>query len=182
VLRDGVELKAAAFDTALPVDPGKHVIEVSAPGHDRKSYQLSLTEGERATRVVEPGAPNAGNLGHSITSDQRAAGGSGTRTLGWVFGGVGVAGIALGAVTGMMVLDRKSVVDDNCDADKRCNPEGADAADAGRTLGTISGVSFAVGAVALAAGVYLVLSSDTDERPTAALALGPAQLSYVRLW
>jgi hypothetical protein len=181
VLRDGVELKAAAFDTPLPVDPGKHMIDVSAPGRESKSYQLSLAEGEQATRVVEPGKASERTVEGGISSD-RPPSGSGTRTLGWVLGGVGVAGIAVGAVTGVMVLDKKSVVDENCDAEKRCNADGADAAESGQTLGTISGVSFAVGAVALAAGAYFVLSSDTEQRPAAALAIGPGQMSYIRYW
>jgi hypothetical protein len=179
VLRDGVELKTASLDVALPVDPGKHVIEVTAPGHAPRRYELTIGEAELVTRDVAPGMRRESSpaLGASASADH----GSGTRTLGWVLGGVGVVGVATFAVTGMMVLDRKSVVDENCDAGKRCNQAGADAAESGRTLGTISGVSLIVGGVALAAGAYFVLSSD-GERPTTALVAGPTTLSVVRHW
>jgi hypothetical protein len=178
VLRDGVELKGASLDTALPVDPGKHLIEVSASGHAPRVYEFSLDEGEKRTRVVEPGEALDGSSGGDVTADTSS--GSGKRTIGWVLGGVGVAGLAVGAVTGVMVLDKKSTVDDNCDADKRCNAEGADAADSGKTLGTISGVSFIVGGVALAAGAWLVLSSDGEERPQSALRIGPSHVTFVQ--
>ena len=178
VLRDGVELKGASLDTALPVDPGRHLIEVSAPGHASRVYQFSLDEGEKRTREVEPGKRIDGETGGGVSADTGS--GSGKRTLGWVLGGVGVAGLAVGAVTGVMVLDRKSTVDDNCDSQKRCNADGLDAADSGKTLGTVSGVSFIVGGVALAAGAWLVLSSDSQERPSTALNVGPGHVRFVQ--
>lgn len=178
VLRDGVELKAASLDSALPVDPGKHLIEVTAEGRAPGRFEISLGEGELVERQVAPGPARSTSAFEASTVSPS---GSDTRTLGWVLGGVGLAGVVTGAVTGMLVLDRKSVVDDNCDADKRCNQQGVDAADSGRTLGTISGLSFIVGGVALAAGAYFVLSSD-GERPTTALIAGPADVSFLHRW
>lgn len=178
VLRDGIELKGASLDTALPVDPGKHLIEVSAPGHAPRVYEFSLDEGEKRTRVVEPGKRLDGSSGGDVSADTGS--GSGKRTLGFVLGGIGVAGLAVGAVTGVMVLDKKSTVDENCDSSKRCNAEGADAAESGKTLGTVSGVSFVIGGVALAAGTWLVLSSDGNERPQTALGVGPGQITFLR--
>ena len=40
VRRDGVLLGPAAFGIALPVDPGKHEIVVSAPGREERRYAL----------------------------------------------------------------------------------------------------------------------------------------------
>jgi hypothetical protein len=175
VRRDGVELKSASLDTPLPVDPGEHVIEVTAPGRALQRYELKLAEAERVRRVVEPGAEiDEGGPGGVVDS---RSGSSGGRTLGYALGGVGVLGIAAGTVTALLVLDRKSTVDDNCDADKRCNQTGADAADSGRTLGTISGASFVIGGLALAAGAWLVLTSDPEGRPQTAIAIGPDRVS-----
>jgi hypothetical protein len=178
VLRDGVELKSASLDTALPVDPGKHLIEVSAPGHAPRVYEFSLDEGEQRTREVAPGKALDGTSGAGGDASADTSSGSGKRTLGWVLGGVGVAGLAVGAVTGVMVLGKKSTVDDNCNADKRCNAEGADAAESGKTLGTVSGISFIVGGVALAAGAWLVLSDGGEEQPKSALGFGPGNVSF----
>ena len=56
-----------------------------------------------------------------------------SRTAGWVVGGIGVAGLGVGAVAGILTLGKKGTVDDNCNAAKRCNPEGYDAAQSGKT-------------------------------------------------
>ena len=177
VYRDGVVLGAASLDTLLPVDPGKHVLAVEAPGHARRELTVTMAEGEKKRVALEAGAvtdQEAATPGVGVSSA-----GSGKKTFGYVLGGLGIAGVGVGAVTGIMTLGKKSTVDDNCDAQKRCNAEGADAADAGRTLGTISGVSFIVGSVALATGAYLVLSSDEKERPTTALIPGAGSVSVL---
>ena len=79
--------------------------------------------------------------------------GSGQKTLGYVLAGVGVAGLVTGIVAGVMVLGDKSTVDANCDADKRCNAEGLDAAERGKTMGIVTTVGLVTGAVGLGAGV-----------------------------
>lgn len=170
VRRDGVELKSASLDTPLPVDPGKHEIVVEAPGRAKSSVTLEIAEGETKRVTVSPGAV-------SSQSDKRgvkASTSSGGKTAGYVLGGIGIVGIGIGTVTGLMVLSKKSTVDDNCNAQKVCNQTGKDAADSGKTLGTISGASFILGAVALGAGAYLVLSSKEKE-PTE-VGIGPGQL------
>ena len=61
VERDGLSLAAAAWSTAVPVDPGRHVVTASAPG--RRTWSISvqigaLAEGMRvAVPVLAPQAP-----------------------------------------------------------------------------------------------------------------------------
>jgi len=170
VRRDGVELKAASLDTPLPVDPGKHEIVVDAPGHARSKVELQIAERDLKRVSVGPGAvlpPSEGPATKTSSS-------SGARSAGYVLAGIGIVGIGVGTVTGLMVLSKKSTVDDNCNAQKRCNQTGVDAADSGKSLGTISGVGFIVGAVALGAGAYLVLSSK-EQQPTE-VGIGPGQV------
>jgi hypothetical protein len=59
VVRDGAELGAASLGVALPLDPGRHVITVSAPNHEQRRYAVELKEGERTQLSVVPGAPLA---------------------------------------------------------------------------------------------------------------------------
>ncbi len=174
VLRDGVELGAAALETALPVDPGAHTIVVEAPGRQKSSRQVSLSEAQSERVVVSagpkaPGAPGA----------DRPKASSSKRTWGWVLTGVGAAGLSVGTVTGLMVLGEKRRVDDNCDPDKRCNQTGMDAVDSGRTLGTVSGASLIVGGLALAGGVFLLVSGS-EKQPETALHVGPGWVGAVR--
>jgi hypothetical protein len=94
---------------------------------------------------------------------------SNQKTVGYVLGGVGLVGLAVGAVAGVMVLEKKSTVDDNCDAARRCNQEGFDAAESGRTLGVVTTAGLVVGALGLASGAYLILSSPKEQGPQTAL-------------
>ena len=176
VLRDGVELGAAALETALPVDPGPHTLVVEAPGHQKATRQISLREGqtERVVLGVGPRSRTGGGAHGTAPSPT-----SSKRTWGWVLSGVGAAGLSVGTITGLMVLGEKRRVDDNCDPDKRCNQTGMDAVDTGRTLGTVSGASFIVGGLALAGGVYLLVSGD-PKKPETALQLGPGWVGAVR--
>jgi hypothetical protein len=57
VRRDGVQVGPAAWSVLLPVDPGEHVIEVSAPGRRIWRSTLTLQEGARATVEVPELAP-----------------------------------------------------------------------------------------------------------------------------
>ena len=173
VFRDGVELKAGSLDTPLPVDPGKHVLAIEAPGRARAERTIEIAEGASRHETLEPGP--------AVATTPRPAEGSSSstrRTLGWVAGGVGVAGLAVGGVTGILVLGKKSVVDEHCDDAKKCDTTGIDAADAGKTLGTISGVGLIAGGVLLAAGVTLIVTSGSDkESGRAALTVGPRGLT-----
>ena len=90
----------------------------------------------------------------------------------YVLGGIGVTGLTVGLVTGGMALGEKNTVDSECDAASRtCTQEGLDAAKSGRTLSTVSNVSFGVGIIALGAAIYLML--DSDEAPNVSLLRGP---------
>ncbi|MFZ5891497.1 MAG: hypothetical protein ACOY0T_10640 [Myxococcota bacterium] len=161
VLRDGVELGSASLGVAVPVDPGAHHIELRATGHATRSVSVELAEGESKELVLELGARSAEP---SVAGDRTPAApsGSGTRTAGFVVGGVGLAGIATSLVFGALVLDRKSTVDRECAAN-RCSAAGVEAAESGRTLSTISTIAFAAGAVGVGVGAYLILSSKPSQ-------------------
>jgi hypothetical protein len=178
VVRDGVELGAASLGTALPVDPGEHEIVVRAPGHADSSTRVSLAE--RETKVVDVAPGPAGEGGSAVgAGDTGGDSGSSQRTLGYVLGGVGVAGVGVAVVTGFMALGKKSTVDEHCDSDRFCDAEGADAAESGRTLATVSTVGWIVGALGIGAGVYFILSSGSDGKSETGVraAVGPGATS-----
>lgn len=162
--RDGVELGSASLGSELPVDPGEHVVLVSAPGHETREFRVTMREAEVLTLDVAPGAPvtqrNAEPPPPPATSQPSSS--SGQRTAGYVIGGLGLAGLVTGAIAGYLVLDAKSTVDEDCDAEKRCGPEGVDAAESGKTFGVVTTVGLAVGALGLGVGSYLVLSAGPE--------------------
>lgn len=183
-VRDGdVDLGSAAFGVALPLDPGAHDLVVSAPGHEPRTYHVTLAEGQAQTLNVEPGgasapapaAPASTALAPSppLPPAPSSHPSSSRRTAGFVIGGVGVVGLGVGATFGALMLGKKHAVDDNCNPDKSCNAAGVDAAHSAHTFQVVSNVGWIAGAVALGTGAVLVLTSSSSERPTTALALSP---------
>ena len=159
VRRDGVVLGSASLDTWLPVDPGQHVVVVAAPGTEATSFIAHIGEGERTQLEVKPGAP----LPDSPTPSRPVPAPSPAQTsntAAYLLGGMGVAGLVTGVVAGILVLDRKSTVDQNC-ADHVCNPAGLDAAESGKTLGLVTTAGLVAGALGLGAATYLFLSAPS---------------------
>lgn len=171
VVRDGTELGSASFGSALPLDPGTHRLVVDADGREPKEFVVTLGERESRALEVMPG-PARAEQGPVAPLPPEPSSGSGRKTLGYVLAGVGVAGLVTGIVAGVMVLGDKSTVDANCDDDKRCNAEGLDAAERGKTMGIVTTVGLVTGAVGLGAGTYLIVSAapSTDPETRAASA------------
>jgi hypothetical protein len=143
----------------LPVEPGSHRVVVRAPGHASREFRVLLAAGETRDLEVTPGVAT----GVSPEPATSSGSGSGQKTAGFVVAGAGLLALAGGVITGAMLLGKKSTVDQNCDASKRCNARGLAAADAGETLGVLTTVALATGAVALGAGTYFVLSAAPND-------------------
>lgn len=158
VTRDGIDLGVASLGTPLPVDPGEHEVVVTLPGKAPKSFQVFVVEGESKTLDVLGAGTTGDEGGASATVDNS----SGNQTLGFVFGGIGIAGVVIGSVTGIMALGKQSTVDDECDGNGLCSKEGADAASSGSTLATVSTISWVVGALGIGAGAYFLLSGEKE--------------------
>jgi hypothetical protein len=164
VEKDGVELGEASFGSWLPVDPGEHIFVVKTPNGGRQETKTTLAPGDKRELTLE--LPPAGKSVPPITADPTEHTGGKTkqpqdRTLAWVALGIGGAGLVASAVTGAMVLSKKSTIDENCE-DTACNTEGKSAADSAQTLALISTVSFAVGVVGIGAGTWLMLGAGKD--------------------
>lgn len=171
VVRGGVELGSASLGTPLPVDPGEHVVVVSAPGRADKQFKLIISEREVRTLEVEVGPERTAPAEpppRPIAGGAAALAAGRAPVLGYVIGGIGVAGFITGAVAGALVLQKKAVVDEHCDASKRCDAEGLDASESGRALGIVTTVGLVTGVVGVGAGTYLILSAGSREDSRAA--------------
>jgi len=174
VLRDGVELTSGSFGVALPVDPGPHVVEVRAPGHEPRRFEVSVVEGESKNVALSPGelsppepAASATPAQESAPATAEASSTSSKKTIGFIVGGVGVLAIAASLTAGALAFSEKNTIEEECD-DKRCTDAGLEAGDRGRTLTTIANVAFAVGVAGLGVGAYLVLTSSSSAPETTA--------------
>lgn len=160
---DGVALRRASLGVATPMDPGEHVVVTQAPKGSERVLKFEVRSGERkqieltvdaVQRTAMPSQPSA-NLSERVqkTSPKRA-----THTWAYVAGGVGIAGLATGAIAGVMSLKQKQIVDDNC-VGSACNAKGIDAANTGRSLATASTIGFGVGLAGTATAVVLWLTA-----------------------
>ncbi len=169
---DGVELGEGSLGVALPMDPGSHELSITVPGEAApRVSSFTLTERQRAVLPIRiasvpprsDGAPPAEAEGEADRAAAPAASAEpiSRATWGYVAGGVGAAGIVLGTIAGVVALNKKSTADANCSDSRRvCNRAGVDANESGKTFAALSGVGFAVGAVGLGAGAYLLLTAD----------------------
>jgi hypothetical protein len=182
-MRDDVQLGSASFGLALPVNPGPHTIVVTAPGRAEKRTSLSLRANEAETVTLHvgealPSPPAAASSSSSHTGEVAShSGGDGARTAGFVVGAVGLTGLGVGAVTGLLVLGKKSIVDDpsHCDPTTHvCDATGLAAASSGKTLSTVSTVAFVAGGALLVTGAVLVLAGGNGGgTPNASTLLAP---------
>jgi hypothetical protein len=171
VKRDGAPLGAGEWGTAVPVDPGSHVVEASAPGKKPFTTRVEITGDKQQLRVKiaaledAPSAPVApiASTDHTTSppEEPRADGASGRRTLGFIVGGVGIVGVGVGVVTGLMAVSKKSEAKDICPTyPDHCLDRSAQAPnDSAQSLATVSTISFIAGGALVAAGAFLVLTS-----------------------
>ena len=161
----------ASLGVDVPADPGQHVVEVTAPGREPRRYEVKLAEGTNASLQVEPGT-TLGVAAPPPPDEPPAGPMSSRRTLGFVIGGVGIAGLGVGAVTGILALGKKGDVEDACPDPDECTPAGVKLADSGRTLSIVSTVAFALGAAGAGVGAYLVLTGGDEPDDSASTARG----------
>jgi len=173
VRRDGAIVDAAAFGTPVPVDPGTHSVEASAP--HRRTWTSSIVierdapgdhavaipalEPEAAAEVIAPAqatpaiGPEAPPL-PPVHSTQR--------TWAYVAGGVGVAGIAASLVAGALANGQYARSNDagGCVND-RCTARGLDDRSSASTTASVATAFFVGGALLLGTGIVLYLTSPS---------------------
>ncbi len=173
VQRNSMVVGEAQWGTLLPVDPGLHSLEVSAPGK-RPWKQTVDARGEGAElEVVVPALEAAPNQSvsknppanhqtdtNSRTQAAQEESGLTQRTLALVVGGLGVVGLGVGAGFGASAISQRNNA--GCD-ENRC-PDSKAKADyeSAQTAGNISTAFFIGGGVAAAAGVVLWLTAPGD--------------------
>jgi hypothetical protein len=181
VTRDEVELPAGSIGEAMPVNVGEHIVVASAPGRKSTTQRISVAEGKSVTVEVMPGEVEV-VAAPLVTSSQSkdatkekpdaaekppAAAGS-SKTLGYVVGGVGVAGLVVAGVSFAMVKSNQGKIPASCDTSSReCAPSDVGAANDSATSAkgwtTPFYAGLAVGLIGVGVGGYLLLSNKTGD-------------------
>jgi hypothetical protein len=102
-------------------------------------------------------------------SEETPTSSGGGRTLGWIIGGAGIVGIGVGTVFGVRAMSLKSDADQQC-PNKKCTPTGTSLISDAKTSAVVADIGFAVGAVGLAVGAWLVLRPSSSGAASAQLA------------
>jgi hypothetical protein len=169
VTRNGVALQGAALGLALPVDPGQYEIVTHLPSGAEHSTTVSIALGDAKRVELDVSQPAAPALPASdsaalapTNSAPLAESPRKSNTPAYLIGGIGVAGVAVGSVTGILVFGKKSTVKDEC-AGSTCSSAGVSAANSGKTLAIVSDIGFGVGIVGLATSAVLLLTRPKAE-------------------
>lgn len=177
VSRDHETVNEPLWGSAVPVDPGDHVVEARAPGfktftahvtasHDPVVVDIAPLEAEPPAPapppppVVESAPPPPPPKTESLTlvAPQPAPSGGPMRTSGFVLGGVGVAGLGLGALFGVLAMDRDNAARGAGCSSTTCPTQGGlDLTHDAMGFATAANVTFVVSTVLLATGVVFVL-------------------------
>jgi hypothetical protein len=166
---DGRPWPASLDGRAQPVDPGAHALRFEATDYPAIDQTVVIREGEKDRRIeiafgsaaaplplLTPPPPLA--VGAPVATAPPATRSSAP----WIVGGMGVAGLIVGAVTGALVLADKSSTNTHCDpSTQTCDADGRSASSAGRTLGPVCTTSLIVGAVGIGASAVL-FATRTD--------------------
>ncbi|HEY6079466.1 MAG TPA: PEGA domain-containing protein [Polyangiaceae bacterium] len=168
---DGVPIPPAALGVKRAADPGFPEVTVSAAGYE--SFKQTVTVGpgeEKSLEVSLRKAPELAEAPPANAKDRSASTPDPTqRTVSYVVLGVGGAGLVLGAVTGVMTLQKRSDLESEC-INGVCSSASQKTVDSYHKYGTISAVSLSVGVVGVGAGLALFFTAPKGDSAAAGAA------------
>ncbi len=184
---DGSKVGRAGIGLPLPVDPGKHTVAVTAPGHkpwegtveigadsDKKSLEIPVLAVEDKP-VTPPGGPGGKPELPPEPNYMPAL----------IASGVGVVGLAVGVTGGVLAIGKWNDRKAGCPTDNTCTSAGVNADGQARTFAWMSDIGLGVGIIGAGIATYLFISPPTSSRaasspgeqppkPTAAVQFLPA--------
>ncbi len=196
---DGNDVPSTVLGVELPLDPGRHIVEVSAVGYFKASAEPRVEVGDKQTVSLElkrdPNAPReepkepsgatplddgqqaSAPVGSTTMSGNTAAEPASvenhsSNTLAYISYGVGAVGLGVGLIFGRSAMQDKTSLDNSC-PNQVCPPEREDDLNSARSSGTISTIGFGVAAAGVALGTVLLLTSGADSSSAQASAAGP---------
>jgi len=194
VRRDGVSVAPAELGSPIPVDPGSHKVEASAPGKVPWSAVINVGAEAAAVSVdvpnleaapgerTPPGAPAAANggtppgPGAPLAADHGAFHTSIQKPLAVGIAAAGVVGLGLGSYFGLSAGSKWDDAKAGCrDYPYDCSQAALDEQKSASSQATVSTIAFIAGGVAVAAGAVLWFSAGSGDGKTA-LGVGPGKV------
>lgn len=162
ISRNGVPLNAAAWNTELPVDPGKVDIQETAPAYKPKTLALQIESKEHKTITAE---------GLVLAPIERPPPPFWTskREVGVGVFAAGVVATGVASFFGVQAINDKKNSDAACPTDAagvtRCTQSGVDSMSSANTAAWISDIGFGLGGAAILVGAYLLVTGGEQEAP-----------------
>lgn len=198
VVVDGTPWRDASLGSKIPIDPGPHTIEVSAPGRKRWATTIELKEGGSVevlvppleSMAVEPAGEPVAPPSQLVTAPQlkatppapaappgASASSSWSRPTAVALGSVGLTTVLIGGFFGLRAREAWSSAKPYC-ADDGCRQPGYGDWQSAKNNARASTVLFTAGAALMAGGVVLWIA--LPGRTSAALQLSPGRAAVVR--
>ncbi len=154
------DYEAAGTSVDLAIHPGHHTITASSRG--APPWDVILNPGGPGShRFIAPAARSEGSNA------------SGRRTAGFLVGGAGVVGLAVGGYFGLRTFSQKNDAEPYCQG-TQCTQPGVDFREQAKSSATISTIAFGLGAAAVGVGIVLIVTSRSTSKEAPAVASSAA--------
>jgi hypothetical protein len=183
VRRDGVSVASAELGTPIPLDPGPHKVEATAPGKAPWSTTINVGA-EAASLAVDVPNLEAAPAGSApvaapppVVADSGAPHGSVQKPLAIGVAAVGVVGLGLGTYFGLAAGSKWDDAKAGCrDYPYDCSQAALDQQRSATSQARASTIAFIVGGVAVATGAVLWLTAGSGEEKKTAIGVGPGSV------
>jgi hypothetical protein len=174
---DGSAVPPSAWGTPLSVDPGEHVVRISARGHRGQQLALRVPEGPVTEGLTIPTLQVGSEMAVAAWIEpalppEPSRGTSGRLVFGLAGIGLGVAAVGVGSYFGMRTFAKKDDASPHC-VGTECDATGVMLQDDAHRSATASTVAFAVGGAALALGTWLALTAHSSGSTSVTARLQP---------
>ena len=178
---NGRAIGAAQLGQAQRLNPGTYRITGSISGDRSDTAEVVLADSQKASVVLNLTAPSLSPPPPVGVHPVSAMGDEGStsprnslRIAAYVSGGVGLAGIGGGLVTGLMAVSKHSQAEEQC-PEHVCtaDSQGAGSVEDFHSMRTLSTVFYGVGAAGVAAGVVFWLLAPDAPAASQARAFAP---------
>jgi serine/threonine-protein kinase len=164
VRRDGVVVGPAAWGVAVPLDPGDHALDATAPGHvpwsahvtigaAADSQEITVSALEAVASAPAP-APAAAALPPPPPPPRDSS--SARRTVGAAIGVAGLVGLGVGSYFGATALSGAQKANNACPAAACADPGAVHENEVARTSARVADVVLPIGLAGAVAGALLV--------------------------
>jgi hypothetical protein len=187
VKRDGEVVGPAQYGIEVPLDPGKHTLEATAPGKAPWTKTIDVPVADKTTVAIPPledahAEPPPSPVPSDTKPEPPAPGAThatlGTqRLVGIGLGGGGVLGVLIGSIFGGLALSKLNASNGpgECAADNHCSESGASLRYAAQDRATVSTVGFVMGGLLLAGGAATYFTAPHPDK-TVGLTIVPTGL------